>query len=95
MELGAVCGRIRRGSQAEREVVVLAELSNSSMTDRWEIEIIRAADGTLVDVMARARDPRHAFAGRVFTCDGELDPEAAAARASAYATQPPAPSASP
>jgi hypothetical protein len=38
--------------------------------DEWEIEIVRTPDGRPGGVVARPRDPRHPFAGQVFTCDG-------------------------
>lgn len=46
--------------------------------DAWEFEIVRRPDGSAGGAVARARDPRSAFAGRAFTCDG-LVSEAAAA----------------
>lgn len=45
----------------------------------WDVEVLRRRDGTAGGVVARPRDPRNAFAGKVFTCDGPLSEEAAAA----------------
>ena len=45
----------------------------------WDLEVLRRRDGTAGGVAARPRDPRSAFAGTVFTCDGPLSEEAAAA----------------
>jgi hypothetical protein len=49
---------------------VQAQTHRNGTAEHWDIDIVRRKNGTAGGVLFRARDPRNAFAGRVFTCDG-------------------------